>query len=395
MKVPEPSVGSIAHWEWNDSAPSTSPGHVAYVEEIVDANTIKISEDIFSSGPFRWRTLTRSGDWPTRFLHIKDINVLAQPEPSLYGDPKGSIDLTRRTPSGVQMVGWAFDPDDTANPINVDIYGNKGYIETADYRGGVYANEVNAAVGNAFGIDPHKGYTATFPSPMGQEHLCMYGINVGLNGTTRRNSCSDITVSGEPKANSDRIYRVPGGAKLEGWAFDPDTAVASDVHFYGSEIPDPTLFRGGTTASLPRPDVESSLSNEYVGYGPNHGYIGQATLGSGAMQHVCAFALNKAGTGGSLKKGCADIDMTGQPIGTLEAVDRMPDQTVRVAGWGFDLDVSNPGEIHIYSATGPNTPQTFLTGFPTNVARGDVQAAYPGYDALRGFDVYVSVPYNR
>lgn len=59
-----PTKGSIALWE------SGSYGHVAYVEEVIDSNTIKISEDTFPSGPFQWRIITKTGNWPNKFLHI-------------------------------------------------------------------------------------------------------------------------------------------------------------------------------------------------------------------------------------------------------------------------------------------------------------------------------------
>lgn len=120
------------------------------------------------------------------------------------------------------------------------------------------------------------------------------------------------------------------------------------------------------------------------------------SLGGTATHHVCAFAVNQAGTDGTAQKlGCKDVYVTNSPVGALDAVDRMPDGTVRVAGWGFDPDSAAMGEVHIYADTGPNTPQTFLTGTQTTVSRADVHALYPGYDSNRGFDVRVTVPLGR
>ena len=64
----DPAVGSVA-W-WNTSFSST--GHVAYVEKVVSADEILVSEDNWG-GDFKWRKVTRTGGkWPTGFIHLKD-----------------------------------------------------------------------------------------------------------------------------------------------------------------------------------------------------------------------------------------------------------------------------------------------------------------------------------
>lgn len=71
-----PAVGAIAQWEGDDSNPNVSPGHVAYVES-VSGSSITVSEDnVILNGlaNYRWRTITANGDWPTRFLHIADVD---------------------------------------------------------------------------------------------------------------------------------------------------------------------------------------------------------------------------------------------------------------------------------------------------------------------------------
>lgn len=64
----DPAVGAVA-W-WNTSFSST--GHVAYVEKVVSADEILISEDNWG-GDFRWRKVTRTGGrWPNGFIHLRD-----------------------------------------------------------------------------------------------------------------------------------------------------------------------------------------------------------------------------------------------------------------------------------------------------------------------------------
>jgi surface antigen len=67
----EPSVGAVAHWGAGEGGHG-SAGHVAYVEEVTDTE-ITVSEDSYSEGPFRWRTIPR-GDAaaPPRYIHFED-----------------------------------------------------------------------------------------------------------------------------------------------------------------------------------------------------------------------------------------------------------------------------------------------------------------------------------
>lgn len=86
-----PMVGSVAWWSSN---------HVAYVQRIVDANTIIISEDHYR-GDFDWRTITRAGGgWPTGFIHLADEAVRPTAPPTVTGTPQVDRSLT------VQPGAW-------------------------------------------------------------------------------------------------------------------------------------------------------------------------------------------------------------------------------------------------------------------------------------------------
>lgn len=86
-----PAVGSIALWENKNGG----TGHVAYVEEVTNASTIKISEDNYPIGPFSWRSINTSGDWPDKFLHIKDLPTSAPNSfrPAVIQRPSGETDV--------------------------------------------------------------------------------------------------------------------------------------------------------------------------------------------------------------------------------------------------------------------------------------------------------------
>ena len=80
-----PMVGSVAWWSTN---------HVAYVEQIIDANTIVISEDHYG-GEFDWRKIVRSGGgWPTGFIHLNDESLVATAAPGISGTAQVDVPLT-------------------------------------------------------------------------------------------------------------------------------------------------------------------------------------------------------------------------------------------------------------------------------------------------------------
>jgi len=88
-----PSVGAIAWWD-RYSGGIGSSGHVAYVERVVSADEIVISEDSWS-GDFHWRTITRdSGRWPTGFVHFVDKAVQNTAAPTVTGTPQVGVELT-------------------------------------------------------------------------------------------------------------------------------------------------------------------------------------------------------------------------------------------------------------------------------------------------------------
>jgi surface antigen len=63
-----PAVGSIAWWDTSYS----STGHIAYVEKVISASDILVSEDNWG-GDFRWRRITLNGGrWPKGFIHLRD-----------------------------------------------------------------------------------------------------------------------------------------------------------------------------------------------------------------------------------------------------------------------------------------------------------------------------------
>jgi surface antigen len=112
-----PSVGAIAWWDRYDSGVGSS-GHVAYVEQVVSADEIVISEDSWS-GDFHWRRITRdSGRWPSGFIHFVDKSVQNTAAPVVNGTPQVGVELTATrgtwSPNRELTISWQWSADGTA-----------------------------------------------------------------------------------------------------------------------------------------------------------------------------------------------------------------------------------------------------------------------------------------
>ncbi|MCW2762793.1 MAG: domain containing protein [Marmoricola sp.] len=88
-----PAVGAIAWWRAG-VRPAGSAGHVAYVERVVSANEIILSQDSWR-GDFSWTRVTRTSyGWPSGFVHFKDVPLLNTKAPAITGTPKVGAALT-------------------------------------------------------------------------------------------------------------------------------------------------------------------------------------------------------------------------------------------------------------------------------------------------------------
>jgi len=88
-----PRVGSVAWWRAG-VYPAGSAGHVAYVEEVVSAEEIIISQDSWG-GDFSWARVTRgSRGWPTGFIHFNDVPLRNTARPAISGEPRVGAELT-------------------------------------------------------------------------------------------------------------------------------------------------------------------------------------------------------------------------------------------------------------------------------------------------------------
>lgn len=107
-----PMVGAIAWWKANVPGAGAS-GHVAYVEQVVSASEIVVSEDSWG-GDFHWRRITKSGKgWPSGFIHFNDKVLASTSPPSVAGTPKIGSALSANqgawNPAATYSYQWAVE----------------------------------------------------------------------------------------------------------------------------------------------------------------------------------------------------------------------------------------------------------------------------------------------
>ena len=216
-------------------------------------------------------------------------------------NPIGNYESIIRVPGGVQLSGWALDPD-TSNPIDLHVY--EGNCCT-NPRGAFAANQSRPDVGAAWpGHGNNHGFGATvgaWPSSTTNKTYCAYAINTGYGNSSPELGCRSITISPDAVGNFESLTAVSGGAQVGGWTLDPDVASSTEVHVYeGSNIV------AIVPANLSRTDVGSA----WPGYGNLHGFDFKVTLSPG-FHTLCAFGVNAANTAGiSNNIGCRNVTVS-------------------------------------------------------------------------------------
>ena len=142
-----PAVGSVAWW----GTAFSGTGHIAYVEKVVSANQILVSEDNWG-GDFRWRSITRSGGlWPAGFIHLADQGpkVAAPADYPTYRPVTPTRIVDTRSSLG------AAGPLAAGSDTSILVGGRAGLPKTA----------VGAVVVNVTAVRPQaEGWLLTYPS---------------------------------------------------------------------------------------------------------------------------------------------------------------------------------------------------------------------------------------
>jgi hypothetical protein len=220
------------------------------------------------------------------------LRMTAAPSP-LYGvDPMGMLDSATFGPGGVRVTGWALDPD-TVNPIPVHFW-----VDGQSAVAALTASGARPDVQAAFpGYGPNHGFDSLIQVPQGTHSVCAYAINTGP-GSNQLIGCRFVTVQNNPIGTLDSVTNTQSGVVVRGWALDPNSAAAIDVHVWVDGQPKVALL-----ANQSRPDVGVAMP----GYGANHGYQGTLTLPRG-IHTVCTYGID-VGPGTNTTLGCRSISV--------------------------------------------------------------------------------------
>jgi hypothetical protein len=200
-------------------------------------------------------------------------------------------------------------------------------------------------------------------------HLTPIGMQAYANMlVTRLRDCSH-----NPKGSFDSAA-AGVGVRVQGWAFDPDTAAPIVMHVYVDGV-----LRDPITAGTFRPDVAAA----FPGVSAHHGFDATFAVGGGTHD-VCVFALD-TGAYGFMNPmlGCKRVYVDGSPVGFIDSVVGGA-ASARVRGWTIDPDVIPPVDVHVY------VDGVLRSSAAANVNRPDLAAAFPPYGGTHGFDVTVN-----
>ncbi|MFF3028528.1 hypothetical protein, partial [Microbacterium sp. NPDC057944] len=300
-----------------------------------------------------------------------NVLFLCKTVEAMSGAPVGAVDPAKAVDNGVEVSGWAIDPD-TASPATVHVYVDAvGTAYTADQqRSGLDAKYA------PYG-DKH-GFSMKVPAAPGVHDVCVYGINSGP-GANVLLGCQKVDVSGIAEMGRAPIgalesVTVDGAtATATGWAIDPDTASPIVVHLYVG--PNGQAY----TANKDRTDIAA----KYPAYGAKHGFSEKVALPVGKTD-VCAYGIN-TGAGGHTLLGCKTVtvaspvepDLGRAPFGNFEGV-TVETGAATVSGWAIDPDTVKPISVHVYV-------DSTSAAYMADKERTDVGAFYPASGPKHGF----------
>lgn len=280
--------------------------------------------------------------------------------------PSGKITRLTQAPGAVVVTGYATDPDTTATTkVTVLLQQSHGKYKTLG------TLPANGATG------PKPGYSFTgqvaLPGPRfrpGNRTVCVRAKNLGSYGEDRIISCATKLLNWNPTAAISTLTQHSPGARITGWASDPDTTAPIAVNVYGDGKKLATVQANGAGATH-----------------NGHNYTATIPLTDG-KHTVCVIAVNVQFGSGNSAKVCKPVTLAFEPYGKFETVTRAKGSSNVVAtGWAIDPD-SKTQPVPIQVSVDGGKP---VTG-KANLPRPDVAKQHPGTGKNHGFAI--TVPAN-
>ncbi len=266
---------------------------------------------------------------------------------SLNDTPRGVFESVGQRSGKLRITGWAVDLDAPTTPLTVDLKVD-GVIHP------ITANATRRDIAARYrSAGAQHGYDVSYTLPEGSHTVCVTVHNLSF-GYNRYFGCKSAQLNFTPTASSTALTATSTGARLTGWATDPDTSAAISVRVSldGRLVQTVTANRSGSTHS-------------------GHNFAANVTTVSG-KHTLCAVAVNALyGTHNSASS-CHTITLTLSPLGKFESLRRASGSAnVQVTGWALDPDTRSPLSIAV-TVDGHAAPTVQAAAL-----RNDVATSYP------------------
>lgn len=305
---------------------------------------------------------------------IRNTTLGCQNITVLNASPSGAVSGVTPIPgAGVQVTGWAADPE-TSAPIEVRVY-----VDGGTFLGAAMASATSPLVSSdlASTVGTTHGFSVTLPAPSGAHTFCAYAINTGRGDSTMIGCGSANLLAGSPMGSLDLVQLSPGAQQVQGWALDPDSTAPVQAR---------VIVDGVTMSTITAGSARQDISASFPGYGAAHGFVAPLSMGVGTHT-VCVQAVN-VGSGSDSLLPCRQVTVrSGDPIGSVDQVTAGLG-TLTVSGWALDYDTAFSIPVHVY-LDGVGVPAT------ASGTRDDIAAAFPGYGSAHGFSVTVPASGGR
>lgn len=204
-------------------------------------------------------------------LGCRTVSVLA-------GNPIGNFEAAVGTTDGVQVSGWALDPD-TATSSYV-------WVEIAGVGKLARANAQRPDIGRLLPeLGSAHGFTTTLTPGPGTHQVCVTAVNVGLGANTSLGCRTVRVVDPSPIGNFEKLVRSPTGVTVTGWTLDPQTTSSIQLRVY---------VNGTSTVPMTflANDVRYDVGLALPGMGIHHGFTRTVPIPPIAGRPVCVQAVN-------------------------------------------------------------------------------------------------------
>lgn len=253
-------------------------------------------------------------------------------------DPIGAVRSVTASSDGIQLSGWAADPDERSSNVTV-----VGLVDGRATAAQQVTDERRPRITAHRGTGPTPGFTLDVPVGAGEHTVCLVArtIGGGMDSVLRcvATPLGTTLTPGEVAAHSpqgaiQRARVVRGHVlRVHGWSTDPDyVARRGVVVLYVDGAPAQTLFT--TRYASPRPRQA----------GPRSAFTAVAKTDSGTHE-ACVWVVN-VGFGGNSFLGCRTLDTRGRASTGPVPVPVLNKRVVREAK-------RHIGQPYVWGATGP------------------------------------------